>query len=57
MNSIWVLRSHLGMYDEFVKNKEGIQTNAEPYELQGMDNFNPLSAAFHILWLFSLIGL
>ena len=37
------------MYDESPKNKQGIQTNAELYEIQNMVTFKLLPAAFYIL--------
>ena len=34
LNFIWILKSHLGMYDEPPTNKQGIQTNAELFVIQ-----------------------
>ena len=36
LNFIWILKSHLGMYDEPPTNKQGIQTNAELFVIQNM---------------------
>ena len=36
VNIIWILKSHLGMYDEPPTNKQGIQTNAEPFVIPNM---------------------
>ena len=36
LNFIWILKSHLGMYDEPPTNKQGIQTNAELFVIQIM---------------------
>ena len=34
LNFIWILKSHLGMYDEPPTNKQGIQTKAELFVIQ-----------------------
>ena len=36
LNFIWILKSHLGMYDEPPTDKQGIQTNAELFVIQNM---------------------
>ena len=36
LNFIWILKSHLGMYDEPSTNKQGMQTNAELFVIQNM---------------------
>ena len=36
LNSIWIRKSHLGMYDEPPTNKQGIQTNVELFVIQNM---------------------
>ena len=36
LNFIWILESHLGMYDEPPTNKQGIQTNAELFVIQNI---------------------
>ena len=36
LNFIWILKSHLGMYDEPTTNKQRIQTNAELFIIQNM---------------------